>query len=169
MRGYHATEPYAKAMRKRQVWVEPLFAEAKDWHGLRRFRLRGLEKVNGEALLIAAGQNLKRLLSRRGWGRRPFPSGAAGVVLPARQPLTSGGKLTWVLVPAIPPRLSGATQRGLFFTTLSRFLDRTRSRPRVPRSFPPRRSLRCPALDVSARTSMMPTPQTATHTVRRRC
>ena len=83
VRGYHATEPYAKAMRKRQVWVEPLFAEAKDWHGLRRFRLRGLEKVNGEALLIAAGQNLKRLLSWRGWGRRPFPSGAVGIVLPA--------------------------------------------------------------------------------------
>jgi hypothetical protein len=84
--GYHATEPYAKAMRKRQVWVEPLFAEAKDWHGLRRFRLRGLEKVNGEALLIAAGQNLKRLLSRWGWGRRPFPSGTAGAVLPAFPP-----------------------------------------------------------------------------------
>jgi hypothetical protein len=87
VRGYHATEPYAKAMRKRQVWVEPLFAEAKAWHGLRRFRLRGLEKVNGEALLIAAGQNLKRLLSRRGWGRRPFPAGAAGIVLPALPPL----------------------------------------------------------------------------------
>jgi hypothetical protein len=87
VRAYHATEPYAKAMRKRKVWVEPLFAEAKDWHGLRRFRLRGLEKVNGEALLIAAGQNLKRLLSRWGWGRRPFPSGAAGIVLPALPPL----------------------------------------------------------------------------------
>ncbi len=87
VRGYHTTEPYAKAMRKRQVWVEPLFAEAKAWHGLRRFRLRGLEKVNGEALLIAAGQNLKRLLSWRGWGRRPFPSGAAGVVLPPSFPL----------------------------------------------------------------------------------
>jgi transposase len=82
VRGYHATAEFAKAMRKRQVWVEPLFAEAKAWHGLRRFRLRGLEKVNGEALLIAAGQNLKRLLSRWGWGRRPFPTGAAGVVLP---------------------------------------------------------------------------------------
>jgi hypothetical protein len=70
-------------MRKRQVWVEPLFAEAKAWHGLRRFRLRGLERVNGEALLIAAGQNLKRLLSWHGWGRRPFPSGATGVALPA--------------------------------------------------------------------------------------
>ncbi len=50
-------------MRLRMVWVEPLFAEAKDWHGLRRFRLRRLWRVNGEALLIAAGQNLKRLLS----------------------------------------------------------------------------------------------------------
>ena len=79
VRSYHGTEAYQKAMRKRQVWVEPLFAEAKDWHGLRRFRLRGLERVNGEALLIAAGQNLKRLLSRWGWGRRPFPSGAASV------------------------------------------------------------------------------------------
>jgi transposase len=86
VRGYHTTEPYAKAMRKRKVWVEPLFAEAKDWHGLRRFRLRGLEKVNSEALLVAAGQNLKRLLSWRGWGRRPFPSGAAGVVVPILRP-----------------------------------------------------------------------------------
>jgi hypothetical protein len=86
VREYHATEAYQKAIRKRQVWVEPLFAEAKDWHGLRRFRLRGLEKVNGEALLIAAGQNLKRLLSKLGWGRRPWPNGAAGVVLPAAQP-----------------------------------------------------------------------------------
>jgi len=70
-------------MRKRKVWVEPLFAEAKDWHGLRRFRLRGLEKVNIQAQLIAAGQNLKRLLSNHGWGRRPWPCGAAGIVLPA--------------------------------------------------------------------------------------
>jgi transposase len=86
VRGYHASEPYAKAMRKRKVWVEPLFAEAKDWHGLRRFRLRGLPKVNGVALLIATGQNLKRLLSKRGWGRRPWPSGAAGIVPPPPAP-----------------------------------------------------------------------------------
>lgn len=77
VRAYHQTEAYQKAMRKRKVWVEPLFAEAKDWHGLRRFRLRRLWRVNCEALLIAAGQNLKRLLSKRGWGRRPLPSGAA--------------------------------------------------------------------------------------------
>jgi hypothetical protein len=78
VRGYHATPGYAQAMRKRQVWIEPLFGEAKDWHGLRRFRLRGLAGVNSEGLLIAAGQNLKRLLRARGWRHRPWPAGGAG-------------------------------------------------------------------------------------------
>ena len=76
VRGYHGTEAYQRAMRKRQVWVEPLFAEAKGWHGLRRFRLRGLKNVNVEGLLIAAGQNLKRLLAASGWGRRHAPCGS---------------------------------------------------------------------------------------------
>jgi hypothetical protein len=82
--GYHATETYQKAMRKRKVWVEPLFAEAKAWHGLRRFRLRGLHNVNSEGLLVAAGQNLKRLLAATGWGRRHAPCGSL-VALP-REP-----------------------------------------------------------------------------------
>jgi Transposase DDE domain len=76
VRGYHATEAYKKAYRKRAVWVEPLFAEGKDWHGMRRFRLRLLWRVNCEALMIASGQNLKRLLKKRGWGRRPYPAEA---------------------------------------------------------------------------------------------
>jgi transposase len=78
VRGYHETEAYAKAMRKRKVWIEPLFGEAKQWHGMRQFRLRGLQKVNIEGLFIATGQNLKRLLSAKGWGRRPWPDSAAG-------------------------------------------------------------------------------------------
>ena len=63
-------------MRKRGVWVEPLFGGAKQWHGLRQFRLRGLPKVNTESLLVAAGQNLKRWLVATGWGRRHAPCGA---------------------------------------------------------------------------------------------
>lgn len=82
VQAYQSTVAYQKALRKRKVWVEPLFAEAKAWHGLRHFRLRGLWRVNGEALMIAAGQNLKRLLVTRGWGRRPFPSGAVRAVIP---------------------------------------------------------------------------------------
>jgi hypothetical protein len=63
VRTYQGTELYKKALRKRRVWVEPLFAEGKEWHGMSRFRLRGLRKVNVEALLVATGQNIKRLLT----------------------------------------------------------------------------------------------------------
>jgi transposase len=59
---YRQTEAYLKAIRKRSLWVEPLFGEAKEFHGLRRFRLRRLRKVNIEGLMVAAGQNLKRLI-----------------------------------------------------------------------------------------------------------
>ena len=76
VKGYHAMEAYKKAIRKRQVWVEPLFAEAKEWHGLRRLRLRGLLNANIQGLLIAAGQNLKRFLAATGWGRRHAPCGS---------------------------------------------------------------------------------------------
>jgi transposase len=90
VQGYHTTEAYKKAMRKRQVWVEPLFAEAKLWHGLRRFRRRGLENVNIEGLLIAAGQNLKRWLVATGWGRRHAPCGSL-VALPGEVQRLSAG------------------------------------------------------------------------------
>lgn len=76
VRAFHQTEAYKKAMNKRKVWVEPLFAEAKDWHGMRRFQLGRLWRVNSEGLLCATGQNLKRVLQKRGWGRRPFPAEA---------------------------------------------------------------------------------------------
>jgi hypothetical protein len=49
-------------MRKRALWTEPLFGEAKQFHQLRRFRLRRLLKVNIEGVMVAAGQNLKRLI-----------------------------------------------------------------------------------------------------------
>jgi transposase len=77
VKSYRGSFPYEKALRKRRVWVEPLFAEAKDWHGLRRFRLRRLEKVNIEALLIASGQNIKRLVAARERGPRKLAQAAA--------------------------------------------------------------------------------------------
>lgn len=86
VKAYEATFAYQKALNKRKVWVEPLFGEGKQWHGMRRFRLRWLWRVNCEALVIATGQNLKRLLQKRGWGRRPFPSEAVAVALPLTSP-----------------------------------------------------------------------------------
>jgi transposase len=89
VKGYWDTAAYAKAMRKRQVWVEPMFAEAKEWHHLWRFRLRRLEKVNIEALLTAAGQNLKRLLNQRKRRPRPWPEGEVNAMITSRLPTSS--------------------------------------------------------------------------------
>jgi hypothetical protein len=95
VRAYHQTAAHQEAVGKRKVWVEPLFGEAKDWHGPRRFRVRGLWKVNVEALLIATGQNLKRLLRKRRWRRRPWPNGASEAPLaPPMQPTV------WPLCPS---------------------------------------------------------------------
>ncbi|MDP9425650.1 MAG: IS1182 family transposase, partial [Actinomycetota bacterium] len=80
VKGYYGLEAYKKAMRKRKVWVEPMFAEAKQWHGMDRVRLRTLERVNTEVLVTAAGQNLKRLL---GFGpRRPRTTAQAAALRP---------------------------------------------------------------------------------------
>jgi transposase len=52
--------------------IEELFGEAKDWHGLRRFRRRGLLRVREEAFLVGWVLNLKRLAS----APRPRPQPA---------------------------------------------------------------------------------------------
>jgi hypothetical protein len=77
VRTYRGSEPYEKALRKRGVWVESLFGEAKEWHGMHRFRLRTLKKVNKEALLIASGQNVKRLLTFGGCSPKQLAQAAA--------------------------------------------------------------------------------------------
>lgn len=53
-------EGYRLSQRCRKK-IEELFGEAKDWHGMRRFRRRGLLRVREEALLIGWVLNLKRL------------------------------------------------------------------------------------------------------------
>jgi hypothetical protein len=76
VKGYHETEAYKKAMRKRQVWVEPLFGESKQWHQMRWLRLRRLKKVNIEGLIRASGQNIKRLLKQKIRKNTPDPATA---------------------------------------------------------------------------------------------
>src|SRR5215208_2887926 len=86
VRAYHETEACKKAMRKRQVWIEPLFGEAKQWHGMGRMRLRTLERANCEGLISASGQNIKRLLEFGGGGPRR-PAQVAALRPPTRPPL----------------------------------------------------------------------------------
>jgi IS5 family transposase len=45
----------------RKTVVEPVFGQIKGARGLDRFRLRGLEQVNGEWALMATTHNLLKL------------------------------------------------------------------------------------------------------------
>ena len=69
----HQSNKKPKAMRKRQVWVEPKFAEVKQWHQGEKFRLRGILKVNIEVLWKATRQNIKQLLKAKSRKNRPKP------------------------------------------------------------------------------------------------
>jgi transposase len=51
-----------KMRRIRQITTEPLFAEAKQNHGLSKFMTRGIQKAKKNSILIASIQNLKRLM-----------------------------------------------------------------------------------------------------------
>lgn len=53
-KGYKLSQPCRKK-------IEELFGEAKDWHGMHRFRTRGLRRVREETLLNEWFLNLKRL------------------------------------------------------------------------------------------------------------
>jgi len=55
---------YAMSQRKRKL-IEELFGESKDLMGLRRMRLRTLERVQEQPLMTALVQNLKRLVKLR--------------------------------------------------------------------------------------------------------
>ncbi len=115
LRAYIETEPYQKAIRKRKVWIEPLFAEGKLWHGMRRFRMRTLEKVNTEALMTATGQNIKRLLAFG--GSAPKKSAQAAALRPPdglRPDLAHGRSWHHRRQRRIDPTL---------FNTLARFCD----------------------------------------------
>src|SRR5690606_35294357 len=54
--------PWGKALyKRRQETVERSFADAKQLHGHRYARLRGLSKVREQCLLAAAAQNMKKI------------------------------------------------------------------------------------------------------------
>ena len=79
LKSYRGIFAYEKALRKRRVWVEPSFGKAKDWNGLRRFRLRRLEKVNIEALPITSGTEHKEVGSGSRAGSAGSSQGSAAL------------------------------------------------------------------------------------------
>lgn len=63
LRADHKTESFQALYRRRAPVIEGIFAEAKQWHGLRRAWRRGLPKMRIQCLLIAAVLNIKRLIA----------------------------------------------------------------------------------------------------------
>ena len=114
VRAYRDTGPYEKALRKRKVWVEPMFGEAKEWHGMSRFRLRRLWRVNVEALLIAAGQNIKRLLAFS--GRGPSNLAQAAALRPRHRPLRRTAGFSREAIVGDPHRPSRVFQQAGVFS-----------------------------------------------------
>lgn len=57
------TESFRALYRRRAPVIEGVFAEAKQWHGLRRAWRRGLSNMLMQSLLIAAVLNYKRLMA----------------------------------------------------------------------------------------------------------
>lgn len=78
---------YARRSALARPWAGLLSVEAKDRHGFRLFRLRGLEKVNRAALLVTGGHKRKRRLYRYGRWLRTWTSGATGPRLGPSSPL----------------------------------------------------------------------------------
>ena len=63
LRADSKTESFRQLYRTRAPVIEGVFAEAKQWHGLRRAWRRGLAKMRVQCLLIAAVINFKRLIA----------------------------------------------------------------------------------------------------------
>jgi transposase len=82
----HRLEPRGKRIyKRRKETVERSFADAKQLHGHRYARMRGLSKVQEQSLLAAVAQNIKKialLLSRGGVGNDPnLPASACCALL----------------------------------------------------------------------------------------
>ena len=61
LRADSKSESFKRLYRSRAPVIEGIFAEAKEWHGLRRAWRRGISRMRVQCLLIAAVINLKRL------------------------------------------------------------------------------------------------------------
>jgi hypothetical protein len=114
-----------------RVLTVPAFRDAALQRRRKAGRSRRPALRRSQALLIATCQNLKRLLCRRGCGRRPFPSGAAGVRLGAR-PVCYGRERLTTGSSRVPARRA-ATMAGRPTAGTTFFNGLVRFRPRMHR------------------------------------
>ena len=76
VRARQKTKAFISKMILRKWTIEGLFAEAKQFHGLKRARYRGLQKVSIQALMTAMAQNIKWVIKQSldiYWHLRRYP------------------------------------------------------------------------------------------------
>lgn len=74
-RQYMASEPARELYRQRAGIVEPVFAWIKNHGKMRRWSVRGLDKVQAQWLWLCTAQNLRRLIAR--WSAQTAPMATA--------------------------------------------------------------------------------------------
>ena len=82
-----------KLYRRRSAIVEPVFGLLKEWHGARRFLLRGRSGVVSEWHLLATAFNLKNLHAVWRSGVGPASPSGAGPLREQTPHLTTGRRL----------------------------------------------------------------------------
>ena len=90
-----ATVRAKKLYRRRSAIVEPVFGLLKEWHGARRFLLRGRSHVVSEWHLLATAFNLKSLHAVWMSGVSPASPSGAGPLHPA---LTNAVSVTFAVL-----------------------------------------------------------------------
>jgi hypothetical protein len=95
------TEEGKRRLGQRKVYVETVFAIAKDRHGLRRAQWRGKWKVQIQVWLTAAAMNIKKL------ARTTAAAGGAGAgnlqAISRRLFAWPRNRLHWLLLPSLSP------------------------------------------------------------------
>jgi hypothetical protein len=82
--GHRLTPQGKKIYERRKETVERSFADAKELHGHRYARFRGLEKVRAQCLMAAAAQNIKkiaRLLAQLLWPLQALSKTITAIIL----------------------------------------------------------------------------------------
>ena len=70
---YRHTPEYKKIYERRKETIERVFADAKEKHGMRYTRLRGLQRVRMQVTLTFACMNLKKLAKWKRKNRSNMP------------------------------------------------------------------------------------------------
>ena len=112
VRRRQSSKVFRQRLTERKWKIEGLFGEAKENHGLRRVRYRGLSKVQIQFLMIAIALNCKRIVALTAFGT--YSRGGCAAWLSAVTESIMTVTVIPILPAARPQRDNAADETGLF-------------------------------------------------------